>query len=205
MKDRINKLKNHADILLNAYLGLRGSIAIFKPMAYEQAVVDKHAAGARTRGFLIIRRNLFFSCVLDVTKLSFDDDKRTPSFSNLIEALKDDALRKALRDAYTRGGEFDALWDAILRDWTGYIGQPWIAPFKTIRDKWIAHLEVNAANGEYKTLDMNGFGLKWGNVEDAAKLLEPIILNLMPVICNRGHVISAVTEDYEKAGKAYWQ
>lgn len=205
MKERINKLKNHADILLNAYLGLRGSIEVFKPMAYEQAVFDKHAAGHRRRAFLIIRRNLFFSCALDITKLSFDADRRTPSFANLIGALKDARLRKELRDDYSRGEQFDDLWEKTLKQWEDFNSKPWVEPFKTVRNKWIAHLEVNTESGEYKTLDIAALGLKWGDLEEAALLLEPIILNLMPLICNRGHTFDAVTSDYERAGKAYWQ
>jgi hypothetical protein len=205
MKDRIDKLKIHADILLDAYLGLRENLEVLKPMIYEEAVARKHAAGNRARGFMVIQRTLFFSCVLDIVGLAFyKKDRRVPSFINLIEALKDEQLRNTLRHGYSRGEAFDNIWKNILTKWADFEGRKWVKPFKDIRDKRVAHLEVKKDGDEYKLLDINGFDLKWGDPEEAALLLEPIILDLMSAICNTGLVINRPLAGFEKDGKAFW-
>src|SRR5687768_9431336 len=98
---RLQKVTGHAQLLLDAFLGLRLNYGLLKPLVADP---DEHLAlpsrGQLHTGISAIRTTLFFACVLDVVKLAWDEDDRTPSLVNLVGALRDPALLKQLRELH---------------------------------------------------------------------------------------------------------
>src|SRR6266571_2219637 len=97
---RHEKVTAHAAHLLDAFLGLRGKYAMLEPMLFDGATIARWGAGKRSHGFQIIQGALLMSCVLDVGKLTFDKDERTPSLVRLESALGDEHLLDVLREEF---------------------------------------------------------------------------------------------------------
>jgi len=205
MRNRVEKLKGHVAILLNAYLGLREKYEVLKPIAFEKSVAKKHGAKRRARGFLVIRRSLFESCVLDVTCLAFDADSRTPSVIAFVKALKEKRVCEVLRNSQKRKAVFDKKIQRVFVEWEDFKSRPWASSFRKLRDQRISHLELKKVDGEYKRLDVASLGLKWGSIEEAVDLLEKIILDLMGVVCDEGYDLENMKLDLERDGKNFWK
>jgi hypothetical protein len=204
MKNRIEKLKGHADILLNAYLGLREKLEVLKPIIFDEPTARLHRVKRRARGFLVIRRSLFESCVLDVHALAFDNDARTPSVHGFVKALQEDSLRALLRNSQRRAAVFDKKCKRILEEWNSFKAQPWAQAFRELRDQRIAHLEVKKSGNQYKRLDVSSLGLKWNDIEESVDLLERLVLDLMGVVRDEGYDLGNIKQTLENDGKAFW-
>ncbi len=204
MKDRVEKLKGHAEIMLNAYLGLREKFEVLKPIIFEESVARKHSAKRRARGFLVIRRSLFESCVLDVHSLAFDKDARTPSVIGFVNALQEQSVHALLRKSQKREAVFDRKYEKVLAEWESFKSQRWAPAFQQLRDQRISHLELKKVGTEYKRLDVASLGLKWGDLEAAVNLLESLVLDLMGVVRDEGYDLENIKEALENDARAFW-
>src|SRR5438445_236995 len=99
---RIHKLQDHAEALLDAYRGLRMNYALLELLLPNRDLTARLGSGLGREGFLALRQTLFLSCGLDVAKLSLDRDPRTPSLTNLMAALGETDVVTNLRDRATR-------------------------------------------------------------------------------------------------------
>lgn len=204
MNERIEKLTGHAEILLNAYLGLRAKLEVLKPIIFDEFTARKHSAKRRARGFQVIRQSLFESCVLDVHALAFDKDARTPSVHGFVKALQEDSVRALLRDNQKRAAVFDKKYGRILEEWNSLETRSWAQAFRDLRDQRISHLELKKVGNEYKRLDVSSLGLKWNDIEEAVNLLERLVLDLMGVVRDEGYDLENIKRALENDGKAFW-
>lgn len=101
MPTQIEKLQAHAAHLLDAFIQLRERYALLEPMLFDEAVTKERGSGQQARGFRILKHSLFLSCSQDIAKLSLDDDQRTPSLSNLVRSLSDEAICAELKKTFT--------------------------------------------------------------------------------------------------------
>ena len=97
---RREKLTAHAELLLDAYLGLRGKYAMLEPMLFDQDTIDQWGTAPRACGFQILTNTLLMSCVLDISKIALDSDDRSPSLLHLVDALDDKQVLSELSEAY---------------------------------------------------------------------------------------------------------
>lgn len=204
MNERIKKLTGHAEILLNAYLGLREKLEVLKPIIFNESTARKYGAKRRARGFLVIRRSLFESCVLDVHALAFDTDIRTPSIHGFVKALQEEPVRALLRSNQIRAAVFDEKCARILEGWNSFKARPWAQAFRELRDQRISHLELKKSGDQYKRLDVSSLGLKWNDIEEAVDLLERLVLDLMGVVRDEGYSLENIKQALENDGKAFW-
>jgi hypothetical protein len=101
MDERLRKLDGHASALLDAYLGVRLTYALLVPLLGDPMAELPHNPPRRLQsGLPALRRILFMSCVLDIARLTWDNDKRTPSIANLVAALGDPETVKRLTQAH---------------------------------------------------------------------------------------------------------
>ena len=100
LEKRIKKARAYTEHLLDEVIHLRTKYAMPEPLIFDKGVASRWGHGARARGFLTLRTVLLYSCSQDVAKIACDRDKRAPSISNLVAALRDEALRARLREDY---------------------------------------------------------------------------------------------------------
>src|SRR5438552_2803502 len=161
---QIHRLQGHAEGLLDAYRGLRMNFALLGPLLPSGALTARLGSGLGREGFLAMRQILFLSCGLDVAKLCLDKDPRTPSLTNLIDALRDADLVTKLRDRATSfsvgresgdaneerelrqfeqterddlGRVFDETLSRLQGDWHTFEASHTLQAFRTLRDKYI--------------------------------------------------------------------
>lgn len=233
MPTQTEKLEAHASHLLDAFLQLRQTYAILDPMLFDKTVVSIHGSGKRTRGFNVLRHSLFLSCAQDITKLTLDDDPRTPSLSNNIRALTDDVLRNSLREQFAvwtislaeeetdpeilealrrmelreetqRRAQFDELYCEATALWAALSTSPTIKSFKTIRDKVSAHTEVRLVADKYQFVDIGTLGIKWGDIRATLEQMQRLVEIIGLLIRNAGFAWDSLDNQLKHASEGFW-
>jgi AbiU2 len=233
MPTQIERVQAHASHLLDAFIQLRERYAMLEPMLFVEEVPKSRGAGKQWRGFVTLRNSLFLSCAQDIAKLSLDDDKRTPSLKNLIQALEDDVLRKALREVYAswhtplaeeetdpqilqalaqmdlqeeaeRRLEFDEKWEETRGLWSELSASAEMRAFLTIRDKVTAHIEVQFVGDKYQLVDISTLNLKWSGLRQTLLAMQKLIENLSAIIRNSCFAWNALDDQLSRASRDFW-
>lgn len=102
MKNKIKKLEDHTNHLLDGVIVLKEKYAIFEPLIFNKNVIAAYGHKERNQGFGIIKNTLLFSCIQDIAKFCMDSDKdkRTPSIKSLTKELTDAQLIAYFRENY---------------------------------------------------------------------------------------------------------
>ena len=219
--------------MLDAFLQLRQRYAILDPMLFDETVVATHGSGKRTRGFSVLKHSLFLSCAQDITNLTLDDHPRTPSLSNNILALTDDALRHSLREQFAiwtislaeeetdpeilealrrmelrektqRRAQFDELYCEATALWAALSTSPTIKSFKTIRDKVAAHTEVRLVADKYQFVDVGTLGIKWGDIRATLEQMQRLVEIIGLLIRNAGFAWDSFDDQLKHASEGFW-
>ena len=202
MPTRSEKLTGYAEHLLDAFLRLRATYSILDPLLFNRELTDRWKSGPAQQGRAILISALLYSCVLEASKLTLDQDPRTPSLEKLAAGLNDEAVLSQLREAYSvwnlhahvddpdvvavlkamdekeekeRRAQFDDLVTQFRAGWTQLRESAALKSFTTLRDKVIAHNEVRHEDGRYGTFDVASLGLKFGDLRTIVVGLEPIV------------------------------
>jgi len=235
MPTQVAKLEAHAGHLLDvdAFIRLRERYALLDPMLFNVDVPKARGSGHQKRGFLTLRHSLFLSCAQDIANLTNDSDRRTPSIHNLVAALEDASVLKALRENFSqwhipsieqetdpeivealrkmelrekkdRGKQFDEIIRTIEADWENLSNAPYLAGFVTIRDKVSAHTEVQLIADKYQLVDIAALGIKWSDMKKAIDTMQRLVENLGLVIRNSGFAWDMLDNQLSKASIAFW-
>ena len=227
------KLEAHASHLLDAFIQLRERYAILDPMLFDKTVVEANGSGRKARGFNVLKHSLFLSCAQDIAKLTLDDDPRTPSLSNNIRALADQAFqntlrerfaiwktplaedetdaeilealrRMELREAAQRRGQFDELYCEATTLWAALSTSPTIKSFKTIRDRVSAHTEVRFVADRYQLIDIGTLGIKWGDIKVTIGQMQRLVEIIGLLIRNAGFAWESLDDQLLRASEGFW-
>lgn len=229
--ERIRKLHGHAENLLDAFRGLRFNIAMLEPLIEDEDLKTQLSSGNRKAGFAALRQTLFLACALDVAKLCFDKDGRTPSIANVMMALSDPAVVTALRDQNTRfdvpreagdadseteleayenseretlGRKFDETLRQLQSEWRALESSPLKTAFSTLRDKYTAHLELRFVNGSYQPIDIAALGLKWTDPGNVARAMEPLVLGIGLLVRDSDFDMSGAVKQFQQISAGFW-
>lgn len=233
MPTQIEKLEGHASHLLDAFIQLRERYSLLEPMLFDKQVPKLRGSGRQTRGFMTLRHSLFLSCAQDIAKLSFDNDKRTPSIKNLMAELDDPSLTSSLRERFAvwhlpsvegeadpeiiaalkrmelreqneRRTQFDEILAAGRTTWNKLATSDYMSSFLTIRDKVTAHTEIQNVADKYQPVDIGRLGIKWGDLRRAIDTMQSLVATLGMLIRNAGFAWDMLDEQLMKAGKDFW-
>lgn len=233
MPTQIEKLQAHAAHLLDAFIQLRERYALLEPMLFDEAVTKERGSGQQARGFRILKHSLFLSCSQYIAKLSLDDDQRTPSLSNLVRSLSDEAIcaelkktftawevplaeeakepeivealrRMALREEAERQEQFDSLHGEAMELWSKLSTSDVIKGFQTIRDKVSAHTEVHFVADKYQFVDIVTLGIKWGDLRSTINEMQRLVELMGMLIRNSGFAWEMLDGQLSKAGQEFW-
>jgi hypothetical protein len=226
-------LRESADELLGAFLGLRLNYGLLAPLLGDASLPFTMPPRRQfVHGISALRNTLFFSCVLDVVKLSWDRDRRTASIANIIADLKKPEVLRLVKDnppfpfviprEHHDGEDEEALcaFEEVQNDkrrkqvdkqlarllslWTDYEAQPFKDAFTTLRDRHIAHLEVRIHDGEYKPLDVDGLNILRSDMNNALKLLGPIVVELNRILRDADFALDRAVSSFDQNGRRFW-
>jgi hypothetical protein len=102
MNKQIKKLEAEVEALWQLTMRACGRFAFLKPMMRNKVLLRRIRREQRDKGFARVRNWLLWGLVLELHKISSDDDKRTPSIKTITLKLKDAGLRKQLEDTYAK-------------------------------------------------------------------------------------------------------
>lgn len=231
MKKRLEKLISYTEHLLDAFLGLAQKTAVFLPLVGNSKVISIYASGHRAEGFNVLRFALFSSCAQDVIKLTLDNDKRTPSVTNVMFMLADERIRHELRKRYSEwrlprepgsklneedllkyeqqqqarlAGEFDQTFTELQEAWNDFNAQSWVEGLRKLRDKNTSHLEITKTDEGYKPVAIESLGLKWGDLGESVNRLEGLVLKVNALSRQAGFAMEDAKAQFDRTATAFW-
>lgn len=182
---------------------------------------------------MVLRQSLFLSCCQDIAKLSTDDDDRTPSIRNLLDALSDtstrgdlrerfaslhaplaepetdpevlEALRQIdLRDEHENRARFDAAYSQAVTRYAELAASPSMTAFRTVRDKVSAHTEVRFVADKYQLVDIATLDLKWSDLKTTISTMQDLVAALGLLIRGVGFAWEMLDEQLSRASIGFW-
>lgn len=228
---RRDKLRAHAEQILDAFLGLRSTFAMLEPALFDRTVIDRWEAGYRARGLHLITSALLQWCVLEITKIALDKDKRTPSVSKLVDALEGPIvaelrekfavwfiaphtdekpevialLQKMERqEEYDRRQRFDCHIDELRSGWINLRDSPQLTSIGTMRDKLIAHRELWHDGEKYQPLDTSSLGLKFSDLRTVIDQLGLLVELINLVYRNASFDFDDLDRQLASTAGAFW-
>ena len=232
MPTRRDKVTAHAEHVLDVYLRVRSTYAMLDPLLFNKEVVQRWNKGHGARGRQILQNSLFYSCVLDVAKLTFDQDRRTPSIIQLVAALDDKELLRELREGFAiwsdgvlgehdpeilklleaseraeeegRRGQFDTLVEELKRKWEELETSNTLKAFITVRDKFIAHHELWHDGGQYRALDIAKLDIKFGDVKAMIREVQSLVDLITLIFRNTSFAFDILDASLQETSVAFW-
>lgn len=233
-KTQLAKIQNHASLLLSAFLGLRLNYGLLAPLLGDPGLpVYVPPPGQLLNGLSALRNTLFFSCVLDVVKLSWDEDRRTPSAMNIVHVLRKPEFVRTLKDnppypfvipresndamyeeslrqieagrRAEREFQIDDQIGELLQRWTAYDNDVFKPAFTELRDKHIAHLEIRVRNGIYEPINVNELQVVRADLGRAIRDLADIVVLLNQIVADAEFAMPEATRAFDEHGQRFWE
>ena len=226
----INKLRAHAEHLLDGFITLRERYAMLRPMLHNESVVKNKGSNKQYRGFIIIRNTMLLSCCQLIANLCFDKNSNCPSIHQLMEKLEDTSLRKIVKDVYSRPtpiassdlsdevlkfiqqdehtsrkAEFDKFYKELLLLWSQFKTSKSATSILEIRKKVAAHTDINLIDGQYRLFDISSLDLKWDDILETISNMQEIIESLNIIIRNSSYSWDTLDELIYKSVNDYWE
>lgn len=230
---RLQKLQGHADQLLSSFIGLRMNYGLLKPILGDPSAGVPHPPPrVHYRGISALRNILFRSCVLDLVKLAWDTDHRTPSVSGLMTALQDqDVIRSVIEfhstprlsdegaserelrhrariaesNADVRRSQVRQQLDDLDALWSQFDGASIKQHFITMRDKHIAHLEVRLEGTTYAPLDVTTLEVRRRDLDTAVTAMERLVWLPTAILRDSDFAMDRTAEMFDSDGEQLWR
>lgn len=233
MKQLIEKLSGHTDRLVDVFLAIIRGYAVVAPMMFDERVVAAYGQEAKAMGFQIVRQTLLLGVILDLVKITVDEqDSRIPSIANIISALDDGKVVEYLRaqqvdrqylepitvlteaenaarlqrEKDQMGRRFDERLANLNKNWPKLRDSPQLAVFKAVRDRYLAHLEVrfDPTTRSYRILSLEDVGLKWGDANHVISLTKDVVDDLNLVVRQAGFDWKGFEKQNEGIALGFW-
>jgi hypothetical protein len=226
---RLEKLQGHTKALVHAFLGLRLNYGLLKPLLGNPLEpLDQPPAGVLRNGLSALSSTLFLSCVLDVVKLAWDTDRRTPSIANLLQALDDPRVVNLIvaeqvdaslsprvlgdqpgnferSEAERRRVYIDDLLGQLRAKWLDFDGVSFKDAFLTMRDRHIAHLEVRYVGGTYEPVNLGRLGVNQSDLGIAISGMESMVRDLNAVVRDADFQMNSAVRIFDREGSRLWE
>src|SRR6266567_3204189 len=98
--EQIEKLRGHVLLFSEGVRSLVQTFEMLRPVAEDAELLKRYSGTDRARGLTVIRWSMIQECLIEITKLAFDDKPKNPSARNLISGLlasESEKIREALR------------------------------------------------------------------------------------------------------------
>ena len=219
------KLEGLSDNLLSFYLVIVKKYALLEPMIFSQAICETYGNGSASTGFGIIRDTLYIGLILDIANLVHDNGRSTnPSVFNIRNDLKKDTIIRRLRERYTfeycpeeelgdfyerkasnLGEEFDSYLKEFHEQAENLMKHTDIIASKKLRDKFIAHLDLEYVGNNYQYPDIRKYGLTSGSIGKMIDLLKPIVEKIGFIVRRSDFDWDLFQNQNTKIANGYWR
>jgi hypothetical protein len=187
------------------------------PQIREQFKTDRERAG-----FEVIRAALFRSLLLALAKIIFDDDRRShnPSVKRLYrqfsgeKAKGNSTLLAFLEKRFVKRlngrpegtcERFNAHLDDIFAHWTNLANSPSWQGLKTLRNKVIAHSDLEFCAGEWRLINPNEINLSIDDFDKIRTGVEDFINAFNLAISAMRLNFEEIHEKAKSAAHAFWR
>jgi hypothetical protein len=163
----IAKLETQVEALFNLTQRASARFRFLKPMLDNRKLIECIESENKGVGFTQLRSWLYWSLVLELSKLCRDNDKRSPSIHAIRKKLANDAaLVQALEDKYAKNtremfdeaalrAEFRNICKKFEKAADEMLGGRVAGGYRTIRNKLIAHNELRKDGQFHDVKDEN--------------------------------------------------
>jgi AbiU2 len=95
---QIEKLKGHVLLFSEGVRSLVQTFAMLRPVAEDAELLKRYSGTDRARGLTVIRWSMIQECLIEITKLAYDDGQKNPSARNLGSCLLgSEKIKEALK------------------------------------------------------------------------------------------------------------
>lgn len=218
--------------MLDIFRRLRATYALLEPLLFDEDIVRAWSGGLRSDGFHVIRNALLHACVLDAAKLTLDRDLRSASLTQLIDSLGDERLVSELRESFSVWGigpysefepdvhaiiavsqrrdeanrrvEFDQLVKRLSAGWDHLQESTSLRSFNEMRNKIVAHNEMQFDGDTFRAFDVGRLGLKLGDLRIVIEALEDLINQANLIFRATSFDFQELRQQTSNASKAFW-
>jgi hypothetical protein len=201
-----------------------------RPMMGNAGLIARYGTPERQAGFNELRNALYWTVILELTKICDDRDQRTPSIFNFRDAFRDSRLLEQLEALYAplrlpqlpgestekwrllaeqesaqRRLEFNRRLQETLAACDELLASPVLAGYKTIRNKLIAHNElIPTAAGTYSFFEIQELKLKYGDERRLIELAQKAFDGLNSVVRRASFSWDSFFNPEERDVKGFW-
>ena len=233
MEQRITKIEAHTENLLNLFLGAHTVLAILRPMNIDQELVSRFSRENRSAGFDAIRHVLYWNLIQELVKIVADKSDHAPSIHNLRTHLAVPEIKARLEDKYSvwaspgkesdppdvkefwkhrneqseleRREVFNSTYKRAMKESAELLDSTALAGMKEVRNKLLAHNELKLQNGCYRFIDIQGYGLKYGDekvlLEEATRVFDSFFV----LVNHASFEWDRSKEGMEQDAKLFWR
>jgi hypothetical protein len=195
MKEAVAKLESRVEALLTLTLQAFERFRFLQPMLDNRQLLDRIERENKGAGFNQLRNWLYWSLVLELSKVCHDNgsQRRPPSIYAIRQKFgSNPTIVQALEDKYAKNNreifeadqlraEFRNIYAKFCESADRMLSERVAGGYKTIRNKLIAHNELRK-DGKFH--DVKDEGLKYGNEHALLKTLQELVTDLMLLVRN---------------------
>lgn len=228
VQQRLNKLKQHQNLLMEKYLFIKENYFLLEPLLYSKDLFDRFTIGPKARGFHLTWWALYCNHILEAWKITSDKCKKTLSLSNQICIIKDQDIISELREQYSewpsaidesmqevfeefekkerdkRRTEFDDRYKKTLSEWRILEDSKVFKNIRKFRNKFLAHNEAHINEKTYEFKGLSIADLKYGNERQFLECLQKIVVNLDLMVRQSSFQWEDFDDKIRKSSLSFW-
>jgi len=211
--EKIAKLKAQVESLQGLLIRAYAKFLFFRPMMVNDPLNERISNEGRHTGFSQLRNWLYWDFIQELVKLCDDSDDRTPSIRQLKKALAEPAILASLKEQFShrtwppvKGNDlriaqyfqereeeelrlsFDETYRRFQRSSAELLSSSALTGYVTIRNKLIAHNELQKSDAGYTFFDIKVLKLKYGQERKTLEMARDVVDDLDLLVRNSSFV-----------------
>ncbi|MBV1959736.1 MAG: hypothetical protein KUG53_03265 [Pseudomonadales bacterium] len=209
-------------------------IAMSKPLLFDKELIEKWDGSHGAHGLNLLNMTLYYDLIRELTAISLDRDKKSPSITNIFKLLDSQDLLNHLKAEYcepfpmswindvdedskkfweekfsTREfseneERFNSSYKEAKQEYKSLKKSDLFKKIRNTRNKLVAHYEMRHDGEAPRMVNPADFDLKWGDAEEYFEQIKPIITKLVLIISNEGYALDAYRNQHEKIANDFW-
>jgi hypothetical protein len=229
----VERLQAMTPLIVDRYFELQVRQKILEPMMFDKRLAESIGKSYAANAWNFLVQSLFLDQIRGICALTWDDDTRTYSVRNALRFLSRPDVKEAIRSQETepspivpsRGepdlsdefrtahlsherqeleARFDQNFEELMEAWRGFGRLAFRKKMQTVRNKVIAHHELVEGEDKYESVNIEEFGLKWGDVGKCLKALAPVVFKLEVACRSHSYAEDQYEEIHEKWAQDLW-
>lgn len=231
---RIDKLKTINKKVIDAYFIAEQYWQVLEPLLYDKNIYSIWDGTEGIVGVKVIRLTLFTNIMIDLHASLFDQNPRAGSLSHVIAGLKDNVIKKAIRNQFCtpRGtnilsdhseeeleylreifrqeeiaekeNTFDRVYNEVISEYEVLESSDLVSGTKIARDKVFAHSELRTINGVRGFYESSDFGIHFKNARELLSAVESIVFGANLLLTNSSYAMDSFLVHSKKVSEIFW-